>query len=74
MKWYNYYKTWIDISKCNRIDLDEPNMEIYFYDNQGWNFRITFNSRDEYRIQAEKIKDLMGVNDKKNDWTPGRCC
>jgi len=78
MKWYNYYNTWIDISKCARIDLDEPDMEIKFYDGQDWNFRINFSTRDDYRIEADKIKTLMGVNktlyDQVNDWTPGRCC
>lgn len=69
MKWYNYGSKWFNITICSRIDLDEPNMEIHFFVNVSWNDRIVFLTRDEYKIEAEKIKELMGIKDYQS-----RCC
>jgi len=74
MKWYNYGKAWINLERSSRIDLDEPNMEIYFYGGcEGWDwfYRMQFDTREEYKIEASKIKVIMGVDDK--DYTSCGC-
>jgi len=79
MKWYNYDKTWINLENVDGFTVSKTT-----YPNQNDGLSLTFHfgnvsnkinfTPNESDAEFAKIKALMGVNDKTNDWSSGRCC